>query len=75
MKTIAESFALAQWLNEYPDDLNYRSVLERIEDEDESIEYIDLIEYETPESIIRHIESTKRLFEQYASIAIKESKR
>ena len=75
MRTIAESFALAQWLDEYPDDLNYRSVLERIKDGDDQIEYIDLVEYEPPETIIRHIESTKRLFQQYASQIVREAKR
>jgi hypothetical protein len=75
MKTIPEAFALAQWLDEYPTDTDYRTILERIEDgDDESIHYIDLIEYEPPEAIIRHIESTKRLFALYAAQAIREAR-
>jgi hypothetical protein len=76
MKTIPEAFALAQWLDEYPANMDYRAILERIEDgDDESIHYIDLIEYEPPEAIIRHIESTRRLFQQYAGVAIEEAMR
>ena len=75
MKT-SEAFALAQWLDEYPDDLDYQTILDMIANgDDENIWVIDLIEYEPPEAIIRHIESTKRLFEQYAGVAIQESKR
>ena len=74
MKT-SEAFALAQWLDEYPDDLDYQTILDMIANgDDENIWVIDLLEYEPPEAIIRHIESTKRLFEQYACVAIQESK-
>lgn len=73
--TTAEAFALAQWLDEYPDDVDYFTVLEMIADGDDDIWVIDIIEYEPPEAIIRHIESTKALFEQYANISIQESKR
>lgn len=75
MKT-SEAFALAHWLDEYPDELDYQTILDKLANgDDEGIWVIDLIEYEPPESIIRHIESTKRLFEQYAGVAIEESKR
>ena len=71
--TTAEAFALAQWLDEYPDDVDYSTVLEMIANGDDDIWVIDLIEYEPPEAIIRHIESTKALFKQYANIAIQEA--
>lgn len=73
--TTAEAFALAQWLDEYPDDVDYSTVLEMIANGDDDVWVIDLIEYEPPEAIIRHIESTKALFERYANIAIQEAMR
>ena len=73
--TTAEAFALSHWLDEYPDDVDYSTILEMIANGDDDIWFIDLIEYEPPEAIIRHIESTKRLFQQYAGVAIEESKR
>jgi hypothetical protein len=76
MKTTAEAFALAQWLEGYPDYLDYQTILDKIADgDDEDIWFIELIEYEPPQAIVRHIEATKTLFQQYASIAIQESKR
>lgn len=75
MKTIPESFALAHWLDEYPDDVNYSTILEMIANGDDDIWVIDLIEYEPPEAIIRHIESTKSLFALYAAQAIREAMR
>lgn len=72
--TTAEAFALSHWLDEYPDDVDYSTILEMIANGDD-VWVIDLIEYEPPEAIIRHIESTKSLFERYASIVIQESKR
>lgn len=71
----SEKFALSHWLEEYPDDVDYLTILEMIENGDESIFYIDILEYEPPESIIRHIESTKQLFSIYIRIACQENKR
>lgn len=73
--TTAESFALAQWLDEYPDDVDYSTILQMIASGDQDIWVIDLIEYEPVETIIRHIESTKHLFAQYANIVIKENQK
>jgi hypothetical protein len=74
--TTSEAFALAQWLEGYPDGVDYSTILTMIANgEDNNIWFIELIEYEPPQAIVRHIESTKQLFQQYASIAIQESKK
>jgi hypothetical protein len=64
--TTSEQFALYQWLEHYPDEATYSDILEMIENGSEDIFYIDLVAYEPPTSIIKHIEATKRQFEQYA---------
>lgn len=64
MRTVAESFALTHWLDEYPENLTYAD-----------IQYIDLVDYEPQINIVRHIEATKRLFNQYVKLAMQENKR
>lgn len=61
----AEKFALSHWLDEYPEDMNYQTVLELVADGDKRIEPIALMAYEPTQSIVEHIEATKRLFLQY----------
>lgn len=74
--TTSEAFALAQWLDEYPDGLDYQTILDMIADgDDEDLCYRLILEYEPAQTKIGYIESTKALFQQYASIAIQESKR
>ena len=74
--TTSEAFALAQWLEGYPGGVDYSTILTMIANgEDNNIWFVELIEYEPPQAIVRHIEATKTLFQQYASIAIQESKR
>ena len=74
--TTSEAFALALWLDEYPDNLEYSTILDMIANgEDGNFCYRLIIEYEPPSAKIGYIESTKALFKQYANIAIQESKR
>ena len=74
--TTSEAFALAQWLEDYPDYLDYQTILDKIADgDDEDLCYRLILEYEPAQTKIGHIEATKTLFQQYASIAIQESKR
>lgn len=73
MKTVAESFALTQWLDEYPENLTYADILQKISNcDDADIQYIDLVDYEPQINIVRHIEATKRLFNQYVKLATQE---
>lgn len=70
----AEKFALSHWLDDYPEDMDYQTILELVADGDTRIEPIGLMEYEPTQSIVEHIEATKRLFLIYIRIAIQEVK-
>jgi hypothetical protein len=70
----AENFALRHWLDEYPEDMDYQTILELVADGDKRIEPIGLMEYEPTQSIVEHIEATKRLFLIYIRIAMQEAK-
>lgn len=62
----AEKLALNQWLDEYPKDMDYQTILELVANGDARIKPIGLMEYEPTQSIVEHIEATKRVFLIYA---------
>jgi len=78
--TMAEKFALNQWLSEYPSELSYWDIIELIkkEDEIEDIEdrqviFWETIEYWPSEDVIELIDNTKDSFQWYLTEALKEN--
>lgn len=77
--TMAEKFALNQWLSEYPSELSYWDIIELIKSEDEiediedrQITFSETIEYWSAEDVIELIEDTKDSFQWYLNEALKE---
>lgn len=54
-----EKFALDFYLSDYPDNVDYESILQMISDNDELIIPFYIIEYQTPDNIIESIEDLK----------------
>ena len=61
--THAETFALNEWLTEYPDNLTYDEVLELLRDEDESVIVWQWFEYTPVTDMIENIDNTRSHFE------------
>lgn len=78
--TMAEKFALNQWLSEYPSKLSYWDIIELIREEDEiedieekTVIYWEPIEYWSSEDVIELIENTKDNFQWYLNEGLKEN--
>jgi hypothetical protein len=76
--TMAEKFALGEWLSEYPDNYSYDEILEliiKMIDEGEETENLllwELIEFWPSEDVIELIDKTKDNFHWYLTEALKE---
>ena len=77
--TMAEKFALGQWLSEYPDNYSYDEILELIVkmiDEGNDIDDLvlwHLIEFWPSDDVLELIEDTKDNFHWYLTEALKEN--
>lgn len=61
--THAETFALNEWLSDYPDGLTYDEVCEMLLDEDERIVVWQWFEHTPPSVLIENIDNTRCHFE------------
>ena len=61
--THAETFALSQWLSEYPDNLSYDAVIEMLLTEDDQVTVWHLVERYNADDVCEFIEDTRRSFE------------
>ena len=65
--TNSESFALNQWLCDYPDDMSYADIIERLSVENEwnvdDITVWELVENNTTDQVAEFIEDTKTAYE------------
>ena len=66
--TNSESFALNQWLCDYPDDMSYDDIIERLSVENEwnvdDITVWQLVENNTTDQVAEFIEDTKAAYER-----------
>tara|TARA_B110000259_G_C13966583_1_gene382880 strand:- start:8 stop:235 length:228 start_codon:yes stop_codon:yes gene_type:complete len=66
--TNSESFALNQWLCDYPDDMSYADIIERLSVENEwnvdDITVWQLVENNTTDQVAEFIEDTKAAYER-----------
>jgi hypothetical protein len=64
--TNSESFALNQWLSDYPDDMSYAEIIERLSVENEwnDITVWELVENNTTDQVATFIEDTKTAHER-----------
>ena len=66
--TNSESFALNQWLCDYPDDMSYADIIERLSVENEwnvdDITVWELVENNTTDQVAEFIEDTKLAYER-----------
>ena len=66
--TNSESFALNQWLCDYPDDMSYADIIERLSVENEwnvdDITVWELVENNTTDQVAEFIEDTKAAYER-----------
>ena len=66
--TNSESFALNQWLCDYPDDMSYADIIERLSVENEwnvdDITVWQLVENNTTDQVAEFIEDTKLAYER-----------
>lgn len=75
--TMAEKFALGEWLSEYPDNYSYDEILDLIVKMIDEGEYIDnlllweLIEFWPSDDVIELIDKTKDNFNWYLNEALK----
>jgi len=61
--THAETFALNEWLSDYPDNLTYDEVLELLRDEDESVIVWQWFEHTPVTDMVENIDNTRSHFE------------
>jgi hypothetical protein len=61
--THAETFALNEWLTEYPDDLTFDEVCALLLDEDESVVPWQWFETMPPTELVENIDNTRSHFE------------
>lgn len=54
-----EKFALDFYLSDYPENIDYETILQMISDNDELIIPFNIVEYQTPDNIIESIEDLK----------------
>jgi hypothetical protein len=61
--THAETFALSEWLTEYPDNLSYAEIMEMLLTEDEQVTVWWVVERYNADDVWEFIEDTRRSFE------------
>jgi hypothetical protein len=70
LRETAETFALNQWLSDYPADMTYNEIINQIESDDyldHDIVVWEPIEDYSGEEIAEMIEDTRRAFERHAA--------
>ncbi len=74
IKEAAETFALNQWLSDYPDEWDYQTIIEAIKAEDYQDDIFPwvLIENETGEKIADFIEATRWSFEHTFNAVVRD---
>lgn len=61
--THAETFALSQWLSEYPDNLSYAEIIEMLLTGDDQVTVWHLVEGYNADDVWEFIDDTRRSFE------------